>query len=66
MKTVTYDFSVDSIVCVDAPLGTDPDKLYDLVVEKLLKKIKVNDITFRFENIFCGETGSYSEDWKEL
>lgn len=66
MKTVTYDFSVDSIVCVDAPFGTDPDKLYDLVVEKLLKKIKVNDITFRFENIFCGETGSYSEDWKEL
>lgn len=66
MKTVTYDFSVDSIVCVDAPLGTDPDKLYNLVVEKLLKKIEANDITFKFESIYCEETGGYSEDWREL
>ena len=29
MKKATYDFHIDSIVCVNAPVGTDPDTLIE-------------------------------------
>ena len=60
---VSYDFSVDSIVVVDAPIGTDPDTLIEQAKQKLIDRIREGDITFRFENIFDGETGAYDEDW---
>ena len=61
---VSYDFSLDSIVAVDAPIGTDPDTLIDLVKLKLIKRIQENDVTIVFENIFDSETGAYDEDWE--
>jgi hypothetical protein len=64
MSKVTYDFTVDNILTVDAPIGTDPDTLIEQVKTKLIERIQEGDITFRFENIFDGETGDYSEDWE--
>jgi hypothetical protein len=58
-KILAYDFSVDSIVSVEAPSGTNPNDLRDLVTAKLLKKIQDEDITFRFENTYDQETGEY-------
>lgn len=66
MKIVTYDFSIDSIVCVDAPIGTNPDTLRKQALKKLLEKIQADDITLVFESTFDEESGSYDEDWENL
>ena len=63
-KEVSYDFSLDSIVAVDAPIGTDPDTLIEQVKEKLIQRIREDDLTIVFENIFDSETGAYDEDWE--
>ena len=52
MKKATYDFHIDSIVCVDAPVGTDPDTLIEQAKQKLVDKINNDDITFICDNIF--------------
>ena len=62
-KMVSYDFSLDSIVAVDAPIGTDPDTLIEQVKEKLIQRLREDDVTIVFENIFDSETGAYDEDW---
>jgi len=61
---VSYDFVVDNVIAVDAPIGTDPDTLIEQVKVKLIERIQEGDITFMFENVFDGETGDYSEDWE--
>ena len=63
-KNVTYDFSVDSIVAIDAPIGTDPETLIRSAKIKLIERINEDDITIVFENIFDSETGAYDEDWE--
>ena len=61
---VSYDFGLDSIVAVDAPIGTDPDTLIEQVKEKLIQRIREDDVTIVFENIYDSETGAYDEDWE--
>ncbi len=63
-KNITYDFSLDSIVAVDAPIGTDPDTLIEQAKRKLIQRIQEDDVTIVFESIYDGETGSYDEDWE--
>lgn len=63
-KMVSYDFSVDSIVAIDAPIGTDPETLIRSAKIKLIERINEDDITIVFENIYDGETGAYDEDWE--
>jgi len=63
-KNVTYDFSLDSIVAVDAPIGTDPDTLIEQAKQKLIQRIREDDVTIVFENIFDSETGAYDENWE--
>ena len=64
-KKVAYDFSIDSIVSVDAMAGTNPDDLEQQVLEKLMDRLLSKDITIRFENTFDHSTGAYNEDWRE-
>ena len=64
-KMVNYDFSVDSVVSVEAPIGTDPESLIRSAKIKLIYRINDNDIELTFENIFDPETGASSEDWNE-
>ncbi len=63
-KNVSYDFSLDSIVAVEAPIGTDPDTLIEQVKQKLIQRIQEDDVTIVFENIYDSETGSYDDDWE--
>jgi hypothetical protein len=63
-KNVSYDFGLDSIVAVDAPIGTDPDTLIEQVKQKLIQRIQEDDVTIVFENIYDNETGAYDEDWE--
>ena len=58
-KTITYDFRVDSIIAIDAEVGTDPDDLRQQVLEKLAHKARVDDIEVTFENTYDEETGEY-------
>jgi len=63
-KIISYDFSLDSIVAVDAPIGTDPDTLIEQAKQKLIQRIQEDDVTIVFENIFDSENGAYDEDWE--
>ena len=61
---VSYDFTLDSCVAVDAPIGTDPETLIEKAKVKFVQRILEGDIVVVFENIFDSETGVYDEDWK--
>lgn len=63
-KNVTYDFTVDSIVSVDAPIGTDPETLIRSAKIKLIERINEDDVTLIFDTIFDSETGAYDDDWE--
>lgn len=63
-KNITYDFTVDSIVSVDAPIGTDPETLIRSAKIKLIERINEDDVTLIFDTIFDSETGAYDEDWE--
>ena len=69
IKQVSYDFSIDSLVSVKAPIGTDPESLYEEAHNKLLQQLQENDwinsnISLIFENIFDSENGAYDDDWE--
>ena len=64
MSNISYDFAVDNVIAIDAPIGTDPDTLIEQVKQKLIERIQEGDIVFQFENIFDSETGDYDEDWE--
>lgn len=63
-RNISYDFNLDSIVSVDAPIGTDPDTLIEQAKQKLIQRIQEDDVIIVFENIFDSENGAYDEDWE--
>jgi len=64
-RNVTYDFTIDSIVSVSAPIGTDPETLIEYAKKSLIQRVKENDITLVYETIYDPETGVYEEDWED-
>ena len=65
-RIVSYDFSVESVVAVDAPHGTDPDTLIDKALDKLAQQALKRELDLHCENTFDSETGSYEkvpEEW---
>tara|TARA_R110002020_G_scaffold170610_1_gene360390 strand:+ start:297 stop:500 length:204 start_codon:yes stop_codon:yes gene_type:complete len=65
-RTINYDFTVDSLVSVEAPAGSDPDDLIDLAIYKLIQRLKEKDIILQFDTCFDSETGVYDEDWRTI
>ena len=65
-RTVSYDFTVDSLVSVEAPAGTDPDDLIDMALNKLVARAREKEIILQFDTCFDSETGSYDEDWRTI
>lgn len=49
---VSFDFTLDNIISVEAPRGTDPDTLRDQLHEKLKDLVFDNCEVFEFEGIF--------------
>tara|TARA_Y100001972_G_scaffold34369_1_gene42653 strand:+ start:268 stop:450 length:183 start_codon:yes stop_codon:yes gene_type:complete len=49
---VSYDFTLNNIISVKAPKGTDPDTLHDLLHEELKELVFDNCDSFIFEGIF--------------
>ena len=64
IKLVSYDFSIDSLVSVDAPIGTDPESLVEQALNKFVQQVTVYDIELTFETIFDPENDTYDEDWE--
>ena len=60
-RIVSYDFSIDTLISVDAPYGADPDTLLDQVLIKLIQRARHQEIILVCENIFDPETGYYEE-----
>jgi hypothetical protein len=59
-KTMTYDlvsfdFTLDNIISVKAPRGTDPDTLHDQLHDQLKDLVFNNCAVFMFEGIFEDE-----------
>lgn len=52
---VSFDFTLDNIISVKAPRGTDPDTLHDQLHEQLKDLVFDNCEVFMFEGIFEDE-----------
>lgn len=65
-KLVNYDFSIDSLVSVQAPEGTDPETLISQAMIKIIQRIREKDLTLVFDTCFDGETGDYYQDWEKF
>ncbi len=64
-KLINYDFTIDTLITVEAPVGTDPDTLIKKAIMKLAEREDFSDIVLNFDQCFDAETGSYTEDWKD-
>lgn len=51
-KMVLFEFTLDNILCVKAPEGTDPDTLRNQVRGKLCEVINDECEVFMFEGIY--------------
>tara|TARA_R100000951_G_scaffold43708_1_gene36926 strand:+ start:254 stop:499 length:246 start_codon:yes stop_codon:yes gene_type:complete len=65
-KLVNYDFSIDSLVSVQAPEGTDPETLISQAMIKIIQRIREKDLTLMFDTCFDSKTGDYYEDWEKF
>ena len=63
-KIISYDFNVDSLISVEAPIGTDPDTLIEQVLAELIRRAANKDLTITFEDFFDKETGVWDNDWE--
>ena len=52
---VSFDFTLDNIISVKAPRGTDPDTLHDQLHDQLKDLVSDNCVVFMFEGIFEDE-----------
>lgn len=51
-KLVSFDFTLDNIISVKAPKGTNPDTLHDQLHEQLKELVFNNCEVFMFEGTF--------------
>jgi uncharacterized transporter YbjL len=63
-ENVFYDFTLDSLVAVEAPIGTDPDTLIEKAKQVFIDRIREGDVEIVFDSVFDQKTGDYSEDWE--
>tara|TARA_R110000823_G_C15929475_1_gene499370 strand:- start:654 stop:866 length:213 start_codon:yes stop_codon:yes gene_type:complete len=65
-KIINYDFAVDTLITVEAPVGTDPSMLVTKALEKLSVQAAHEQVVIAFQTTFDLETGEYSEEWEEV
>ena len=49
---ISFDFTLDNILSVKAPKGTDPDTLHEMLRDELITLIQDNCEVFMFEGPF--------------
>ena len=52
IKQVSYVFSMDSMVSVDAPSGTDPESLYEQAINKFKRIVESNNAELICEEVY--------------
>jgi hypothetical protein len=62
-ENVFYDFTLDSLVAVEAPIGTDPDTLIEKAKQVFIDRIREGDVEIVFDSVFDHKTGDFSDDW---
>lgn len=65
-KIINYDFNIDTLITVEAPIGTDRYNLIEKAITKLKRQVNSSDITLSFDQCYDADTGNYTEDWKSL
>ena len=63
-KIINYDFTVDTLITVEAPVGTDPAMLETKALAKLADQASHHQVMLDFHTTFDAETGEYSEEWE--
>ena len=63
-KKINYDFTVESLITVEAPVGTDPSMLVTKALDKLSVQAAHDQVVIAFQTTFDAETGEYSEEWE--
>jgi len=64
VKKINYDFEIDSLVSVEAPVGTDPDTLIEQATITLIQRARQGDLQITFDTTFDKSTGDYNKDWQ--
>lgn len=65
-KIVNYDFTIDSLISVEAPAGTDPETLVGQALIKIIQRAREHDLSIMFDTCFDKETGDYYDNWEKL
>ena len=63
-KIINYDFTLESLITVEAPVGTDPATLESEAMGKLAAHAHHHQVVLDFHTTFDPETGAYSEEWE--
>ena len=63
-KVINYDFAVDTLITVEAPVGTDPSMLVTKALDKLSVQAAHEQVVIAFQTTFDAETGECSEEWE--
>lgn len=55
---ISYDYTLDNIISVKVPVGTDPDDrhVHEMLRDKLVTLIQCKDVCFMFEGTFDEES----------
>jgi hypothetical protein len=56
---IGFDFSIDTLVCIQASANTKPEDLRDQCENALLQKLQNREVEFKFENFFDQDSGAY-------
>ena len=63
-KIINYDFTLESLITVEAPVGTDPATLEIEAMRKLAAHAYHRQVVLEFHATFDAETGKHSDDWE--
>jgi len=65
-KNVFFDFTIDSLVSVEAPEGTNPDTLIAKATEIFRTRLETGELLIMCEGTFDSTTGEYNLDTESL
>ena len=66
-KMVNYDFSIDSLISVEAPRRNRSRNInWAGYLIKIVQRVREKDLEIVFDTCFDKETGDYYDNWEKL